>query len=133
MRVLGGYLAAVAAAITVLMLAGASAALVDPSPPTVAEPVFPSDWGSVAITFVMATLFVTVFAMQASSCAWPSRSGWACATRPSTWPAVPPSVSSWGACCPSRSITWCKPRSPGRWAGRSTGSSPSEALPVNVE
>jgi uncharacterized membrane protein YdjX (TVP38/TMEM64 family) len=62
-RVLGGYLAAVAAAITVLMLVGASAALVEPSPPIVAEPVFPSDWGSVAITFVMATLFVTVFAM----------------------------------------------------------------------
>lgn len=63
MRVLGGYLAAVAAAITVLMLAGASAALVEPSPPIFAELVFPSDWGSVAITFVMATLFVTVFAM----------------------------------------------------------------------
>ncbi|MCJ2079454.1 hypothetical protein MKK68_28130 [Methylobacterium sp. E-016] len=65
MRVLGGYLAAVAAAVTVLMLAGATAALVGPPPPPVAEPDFPSDWVTVAITFVMATLFVTVFALPA--------------------------------------------------------------------
>jgi uncharacterized membrane protein YdjX (TVP38/TMEM64 family) len=58
---LGGYLAAVAASVTVLMLTGATVAPFEPPP--VAEPALPSDWVTVAITFVMATLFVTVFAM----------------------------------------------------------------------
>ncbi|MGH1587241.1 hypothetical protein ACRBEV_01425 [Methylobacterium phyllosphaerae] len=65
MRVLGGYLVAVAASVTALMLASAVGALFEPPPPPVAEPAFPSDGVSVAIVFVMATLMVTVFALPA--------------------------------------------------------------------
>ena len=65
MRVLGGYVASVAAAVTALMLAGAAATLFEAPPPLAAGPHFPSDWISVAVTFVMATLLVTVFAMPA--------------------------------------------------------------------
>lgn len=65
MRVLGGYLAAVAAAVTTLMLASAAGALFGTPPTPAAEPTVPSDLISVAITFVIATLFVTVFATPA--------------------------------------------------------------------
>lgn len=64
-RVLGSYLAAVAASVSVLMLIDAVERKFEPPLPPLPEPVLPYDWISLAIMLVMIMLYVTVTALPA--------------------------------------------------------------------
>ncbi|MDP4021980.1 hypothetical protein Q8W71_05025 [Methylobacterium sp. NEAU 140] len=124
MRVLGSYLASVAAALAVYMLTDAVQRMAEPPVPVSAESALALDWISVAITLVMAMLLATAFALPAFllCLAVSVRAG---SRHPALHVACGAAVGlALGGCSPAWSTGRSRLHAPGPSAAACTGGSP---------